>query len=100
LAIVPRLHPTSAMISFQLDTPAFKCFWFLVLCAAMVACTQEKNYTSAPVDAPPPVPPFTVPSEAKANFYVLEKGGQDTHIPTDMEKVDFNAFRWATVDDC
>jgi hypothetical protein len=40
------------------------------------ACTQEKNYTSAPVDAPPPAPPFTVPSDAKANFYVVEKGGQ------------------------
>lgn len=48
----------------------------LVLCAAMAACSQERNYTSAPEDAPPPIPPFTVPSDAKANFYVLEKGGQ------------------------
>jgi hypothetical protein len=48
---------------------------FLTLCAAIAACTKEKNYVSAPVDAAPPVPPFTVPSDAKANFYVLEKGG-------------------------
>jgi hypothetical protein len=49
---------------------------FLVLCAAMAACTKEKNYVSAPVDAMSPVPPFTVPSDAKANFYFLEKGGE------------------------
>jgi hypothetical protein len=49
---------------------------FFALCAAIAACTQQKNYTSAPVDAPPPVPPFAVPSDAKANFYVLKKEGQ------------------------
>jgi hypothetical protein len=49
---------------------------FFTLCAALVACTQEKNYTLAPVDAPPPVLPFTVPSDARANFYILEKGNQ------------------------
>jgi len=48
----------------------------LMLCVVMAACAREENYVSAPVDAPPPIPPFTIPSDSKANFYVLEKGGQ------------------------